>query len=94
VLANAITAEDRLHCFMNVSDPVPRIAHRFGYMHETACRRLSGFYVPTADGDTEKLSDDRRREETTRRAWRFSHHSMEKYAQWMRGICSETVFFP
>jgi hypothetical protein len=52
--------------------------------------------VPTADGDTEKLSDDRRREETTRRAWRFSHHSMEKYALWMRGICqcSETVFFP
>ncbi len=92
VLANAMAADDRLHCFVNTSDPVPRIARRFGYMHETACGRLSSFYMPTADGGTEKLSDERRAEESARKAWRFSHHSMDKYERWMLANAAHTVF--
>jgi hypothetical protein len=94
VLATAVVANDRLHCFMNVSDPVPRIAAKVGFAHETACGQLSSFYVPTEEGDTEKLSDARRAVETTKSAWWFMQHRSAEYVQWMEGVFSDTAYFP
>ncbi len=92
VLATAVVANDRLHCFMNVSDPVPRIFSMLDYAHETACGQLSSFYVPTEEGDTEKLSDARRAVETTKTTIWFPDHFKDAYVRWMTRIAEGAPF--